>query len=211
MKSAVDCPAESRHAVSQGFVAEACPLGPFAERKSLAAVFVSSHPASVHGLLKSSSPTHVTRLVTALIVDAIKRVFIRRPQANISQECGEIVAPTVADCNTSRPVILKLLVTRKVATLLHGSPCDIFRRLTGTMFVGTVEVSAGAGVSGFQSASPEQSLSAADTSTRIARFSVTILNWFACHGEPCKYRSDGEEQSTFTSHISLNYMPQMAA
>lgn len=85
-------------------------------------------------------PSDITRLVMAVVVYAIQRVFRGWAVANVGQKVHERSAPSLADANPSCAVVFKHAVIRIFATLFHRRPTSIFGcfssiRLAGGMAV----------------------------------------------------------------------------
>jgi hypothetical protein len=83
--------------------------------------------ATVDRLLIARFPTHVSRLVASVVIDAANCVFRRRAAAHISQERREAVAPAIAHRNTAPAIVRKRRRLRIKATLLDRSPRVVFQ------------------------------------------------------------------------------------
>lgn len=80
----------------------------------------------IAGLLKSSGPAHITRLVMAVVVDAVKAVLRRRFAA---YDIEEVLIRVESELNPSATVVAECVVRRVGAAALGAQIADIFRRL----------------------------------------------------------------------------------
>lgn len=83
--------------------------------------------ALVPVLFKSGRPSTVTRLVSTVVVDAIKRESRRAPP-HVSKEGGKTVCPPWAHRDASMNVITHALSVFSLATALRISPRAVFSR-----------------------------------------------------------------------------------
>jgi len=76
-------------------------------------------------LLKICSPFTIRRLVVALWVDAVNRMFRGRLSAHIFIKVQERIQPSIANSYATPPVVLKAFVFRVIASFFHFLPCYI--------------------------------------------------------------------------------------
>lgn len=81
---------------------------------------------AVKRLLFACGPSAICRFVMAVIVDAIKRVFIRRARSHVSVKRGERVQPLIADTNTAAAVVSPASRAWITATTVGAFPHVIF-------------------------------------------------------------------------------------
>lgn len=79
-------------------------------------------------LLATSRPAAITRLIVAVIVDAIYRVFRGWLGPHVSQKVLVRSLPPLADCYSTTAIIHELAVTRIKAPGLHPSPSLVLAR-----------------------------------------------------------------------------------
>lgn len=80
---------------------------------------------SVVNLLIRRSPSHVARLVVAVIVDAVNAIFRPRSFADIFKKCLKGVFPAIAHRNPTPSVILVGFLVLVVASSLDSKPSDM--------------------------------------------------------------------------------------
>jgi hypothetical protein len=102
---------------------------PFGHAHGQAVVRSSVRDASVSGLLLWGGPTTIIRRVRAIVVDAIERMFCRRSRAEIAFECGEGVAPSLADGNATSSIPRIVRFRRVVTTTQHLMPHPVDPRV----------------------------------------------------------------------------------
>lgn len=85
--------------------------------------------ACVSALLFRGSPSAVTRLIVAVIVNAVKLVFERWLKSHIGQEVFKAVDPTVTNLDTPPAPLFKARDIRCQAALLHTLPCNVLRAI----------------------------------------------------------------------------------
>lgn len=83
----------------------------------------------VRALLAFRGPAHITRLVVAVIVDAVNRVLTTWGWTDISKEPLERMAPAITDGNAAFAVILKRGSMRSIASSVHAAPRRVFQRV----------------------------------------------------------------------------------
>ncbi len=80
----------------------------------------------VHGLLLAGSPSAVSRLIVAVVVDALNRVIPRRSIAHVSEEGMEVDAPSLTHLNAAASITMETRYFGIVAALFHAAPCRVF-------------------------------------------------------------------------------------
>lgn len=130
--SACKTPADSR-------CADACSPRPFRERQRKTVGRHGVNTARVIRLRLRSRPSHIGRLVVAVVVDAINRMLPTWPWSNIGVERLERVAPSVADGDTSSSVVGIALKSWIPASVLHANPDSILWRLGSSVRRGSVD------------------------------------------------------------------------
>jgi hypothetical protein len=80
----------------------------------------------VSDLVCPCRPAAVAWLVVSIVIDAIKRVARRRPEAHICNKGQNVVPPTVTDDYPSSSVIFIGRMTGVVAAIAHCRPSEIF-------------------------------------------------------------------------------------
>lgn len=103
---------------------QACPLG---QGVRFAVVGQLSVCALVVCLIDVRGPAHVARLVAAIVVDAIERVFGRGTRSHIAKERRERGAPFIVDADAAAAVVLVLFVALTMTSGLHSTPDFILR------------------------------------------------------------------------------------
>src|SRR5688572_6652347 len=83
-------------------------------------------PVPLLGLLVG--PAAVARLVVAVHVEPVERVFRRRPRTHVLQERFERIPP-LADADAPAAVVLVTRVVRVLAALPHVMPGVVFGRV----------------------------------------------------------------------------------
>jgi len=103
-------------------------LRPFTDRLGPAVVRKTTVVALVHVLRALRGPAHVPRLVVAVVVNTINRVFRGWARTNIGQEILERFSPSCTDGNPSASVMFVAFHAWVVAPSLHAVPRQMFRR-----------------------------------------------------------------------------------
>lgn len=105
---------------------------PFGNELALSVPLDPSVAAVVSVLYSMSRPTAIVRRVPLVIVSAFKGVSRRWSCSHVGTEIvkGE---PSLAHANTSRSVVLELVVIWIAATLNHMRPRAVFRRVAHTV------------------------------------------------------------------------------
>lgn len=88
--------------------------------------------AAILLLLRSGRPAHVARLIVAVVVDAIDRMYPRRTQADVSNECFKAHTPLVAHANPATAVVGIFRIFFGVAAFAKMTPATVFRRFFQT-------------------------------------------------------------------------------
>lgn len=91
------------------------------------------HGAAVPTLLGAGRPSHVSGLVVAVIVDAVKRVRAAGAFSNVGKKRLEVVAPFVAKANAATAVVGVGMMLRKFAAGLGVIPRLVFWRLRASV------------------------------------------------------------------------------
>ena len=128
-------------------------------------------------LLRACCPSAIRRLVRTVIVDTVQS-HSGWAWTHVAEERGKVIAPSVADVNTSTAVIWVSRIGRFMASALHHAPSVVFRALPHAVFAGaiskdrTLEASAGFGMR-----SPKAHLS---NNGLISAFALAYprANWF---------------------------------
>ena len=89
--------------------------------------------ASISRLLKIGDPTTVSRLVVAVVVDTINRVFFGWTRPHVGIECLKAVEPSITNLDTSRSIDWKFVIGLVSASSLHSGPDIILICLTKAM------------------------------------------------------------------------------
>ncbi len=84
--------------------------------------------SSVQSLFLTCGPSHVARLVVAVIVDTVNRVLRRWAPADVSKKRLVGMNPFVAYRDASATVIAVVLIVLVQAAVLHDLPTDVFWR-----------------------------------------------------------------------------------
>ncbi len=108
-------------------------LCPFVQGQRFAIVFKLDCSSSVAAVLLVRGPSAVTRLVGAVIVDAVNGVFWRRRLVHVFKKGREGIAPALADSNPTATVAMEGCVFWILATGDHATPDHIFPRVRLTM------------------------------------------------------------------------------
>lgn len=111
----------------EGHAVGARQLKPFSQRFCLTTKRQVTVAAHVACLLFASSPAHVRRFVVPLDVDAIDGMLAARSFTNISKEVLE-GQPALADGDTSRTVVAKIVIVRVSTSREHVRPRLVERR-----------------------------------------------------------------------------------
>lgn len=77
-------------------------------------------------LLARRRPSAITRLIVAVVINAIDRVTRAWLAAQIIKKCLERVTPPIAHRNTSSAVAMPVLMVSILASLNHSGPCLVF-------------------------------------------------------------------------------------
>lgn len=85
--------------------------------------------ANVVHLFSAGCPPTIFRLVVAVGVYAIKRVFRRWGASHVFEKGLVALQPTIAHADTATSVVSVVVSRRQVAPILHMQPCAIFLRL----------------------------------------------------------------------------------
>lgn len=85
-------------------------------------------PASVSALLSGRRPMAVIRRIGTIVVASVDRVAART-WSHVTQKSREIIAPFIADGDTSRAIARKFWTIRIQAALLEAFPDSIFARV----------------------------------------------------------------------------------
>src|SRR5687767_6117431 len=91
-------------------------------RSGMAVPLMAELPISV--LLKRRCPPAVARFIVPVAVNAIQR-FTCRPFTHIREEGGEVIAPTVANSDSSRAIECVFVMGRLIAALFGRQPTVI--------------------------------------------------------------------------------------
>lgn len=86
----------------------------------------STERSPVAVLLILRRPAAIRWLVIAVIVDTVQRMLWRRALAHVGEKILEGIAPTGANRNSARPVILPTGVILVCAALNHSGPSAVF-------------------------------------------------------------------------------------
>ena len=92
-------------AVAHNMFHTAKPCRPFSRCQALTVELQKHIPARVVALLSMRGPTAIARLIVAVVIDAINRVALGRPNAHVGDEVFEAVAPSVAYDDASTTVV----------------------------------------------------------------------------------------------------------
>lgn len=86
---------------------------------------------SVVSLFAPSCPFAITRLVVAVVIDALKcvKTFTERACPHVIKKGFERISPSLTDCDATRPVVLEGRIRWVVATREHVLPCGVRRGL----------------------------------------------------------------------------------
>jgi hypothetical protein len=125
---ALDGPA-ALQSIQQGMRTASEDSRPFRHIARFAVECQSMMAARVVRLLQSCRPSHVIRLVIAIVVDAFDRVVRRRPMADMFQKGWKVVAPQRMDRYASAAVVLERLRLLVVAAFVHAAPYVVFGRV----------------------------------------------------------------------------------
>jgi len=116
-------------ALQQGRVLNTRAFGPLAQCARLSIAGQQAIVAFVVGLLIASRPTHVARLVIAVVVRiAVQCVTWRWTWTHVTQKCFKRRAPVRADLNASAAVMRPVWTVRIMATDICVTPSPIFSR-----------------------------------------------------------------------------------
>ncbi len=102
---------------------------PFSKAMSLAVVGKQSHLSGILSLFQFGSPSAISRLVVAVIVNAINCCLWKRFWSHVGKERIEIGSPFIANCDASFPVQM-LVFVGMVASPLHFLPRCVLWRIT---------------------------------------------------------------------------------
>ncbi len=127
-ESVIGDPAVPVKAIPQCLVCDAEFTRPFREALSSAIETKVTSVASIAGLLRLRSPTAIFWIITKIIVDPVNRVFVGRTKPHVYKE-GDKAIPPFADSDPPSAVIGVDVGCRAVASLSHGVPCNILRRM----------------------------------------------------------------------------------
>lgn len=137
---------------------------------------VSSRQARIQHLLRACGPTHIARLIVAVIVDSVKCQFRRWFNANVPKEGHEVFAPFVAYTNPTAAIIAILGVVWIVAPLNYRAPESAFNRVAQSVcaFLLCCDASAGVREAFPQVANKDIAFSSADASAKqVSKLSVS--------------------------------------
>lgn len=128
-----DAPAVLVHSRREGFRVDAGSFTPFDERERLSVKSNPSAGSSIPALRSLCRPSHVFRLIIAVVVDAIYGVLRRRPESYIANKCGEI-APFRAALDSPASVVSPHPIAWTVASSAHSYPNSVLRRMASAVF-----------------------------------------------------------------------------
>jgi hypothetical protein len=144
---------------------------------------------SIARLFPSGRPATILRLVIAVVVDTVDRMFSGRTTAHVGQECSERL-PTVANADAASAVVLEPNVVRIAAPSLHALPDFVFgRRLPVRTFAVTRVRAATTVISA--SASATQDATSAKLSTDCSTRPAAIAS-----AKPCTTGATNHCQAT---------------
>ena len=103
---------------------------------------VTAIAAIVH-LSKRNGPSAIARLIIAIIVDAVKGVFVARPWPHIRIKALKGIKPSLAYFGTSPAICRVGMVIRLGATVKHLAPGFVFRRIAKSVCPTGVVAAAG--------------------------------------------------------------------
>ena len=111
----------SAHAIPETRATDARLAAPLGNCLSFPEIGKPPVGASVVRLFLLCCPSHVSRLVVAVVVDAVQRVRFSRGNSNIGKKCVKRVTPLVADRNSAFVVIAVDIV----AARFHAHPTNV--------------------------------------------------------------------------------------
>lgn len=97
------------------------------DRFSLSNSLPARAGALIVGLLFTSSPATISRLVVAVHINAIEAMHRRRFGPHIIQKVLGTISPSFADGDAAATIRIKVPSFRAVAAIFHALPRDIFR------------------------------------------------------------------------------------
>lgn len=95
---------------------------PVSQGLTSAVVFYETVAARVSRLLGLCSPVAIARLVSAVVVSPLDRVFLGWSQSHVSHERGKVVSPLVANLNTPPAIVFVGFCLCVVAPLIDAHP-----------------------------------------------------------------------------------------
>lgn len=122
-------------------------------------------------LLDGQCPLAIFRAIWTIVVASLDHVTRRWPWPHVSQECREVVQPSVTDANTASAVARIPTRVRIAAALFHLAPNKVFGRAFSAVLVGAltalllVQASTALGVTGFEMSADNNADLAATTPT----------------------------------------------
>ncbi len=99
---------------------------PLRQGQISALIFVAFIFLGIARLLRWGGPSHVARLVIAVVVDAVNRMVRRWLASHVLKERHELVAPSFTDGDASSTVAGEVLIVGVVAPRSHSIPLGIF-------------------------------------------------------------------------------------
>lgn len=175
--------------------------------------------ASISHLLLRSSPSDITRLVTSVIVDAVKRcAAVLWLGSDVRDESVEAVSPLSAHGDPAPAVVLEIPYTRILAAIFGVLPRFVFRCCVTTLRISVAKsrlcrsepqcmfsgrAAARKGTAGAKMATACDGVSAAIAATLPATFT---RRWFWRHG--VQHQQSPESLSGHVDLVaSLNLIP----
>lgn len=122
-----------------GGVSQAKFLAPLTQRLSFATECKHSVSASIARLLFSCSPSHIPRLVVAVVVWVAINLHSWRALAYVTQECLERINPLSEHCNSAASIICKSLMAFIEAPAFNPLPYEVRRSVAQPMLVIALE------------------------------------------------------------------------
>jgi len=125
-------PATGQSCVEDGWP-QAIQLSPIHETTSFAAEVNPSVVPGVSGLLMGRCPSHIARLITALVVNSINAISGTGLRPYVLEERLEIVSPFRRNRNPSAAIVMIGQIIRIVTPLYHSMPSTVLRSFSLTM------------------------------------------------------------------------------
>lgn len=114
--------------LSKRGIRQAESISPPCQWHRFVAICQQSICSTVSLLFALRCPAHIPRLVVAVVVEAINRVFFRRRRTDVVQKGNKRSLPFIANANPLRAVITVAWTTLTRTPISHRNPTAIFTR-----------------------------------------------------------------------------------